>query len=340
MLGKVNFAGEDKPYLVKTEDGPASADFVVRNGQLVIVAVDGLDAGKYDLTLVQPASEQSIHVTIDVNDIVVPSLSVSFEGGTDTQTATIDLPKDTDGDSLSLSDFDQVKTDLGEYSLTDGVLSFSAFHEVEESTSDTLSVTVTDGRGGTTTASLTVSIEVADPRVFNLITGTTAGEDIYGTRADDWINAGAGNDYIYSHDGDDVIRGEAGNDWIQSGFGNDIMIGGEGSDRFYAEKPPFTGTDFVLDFNPDEGDRIGIDVSDIFRASSIQALQTETDLRWTNDSDAGRKNSSQIAEKNDKAVNDTIIYSTQGTADLSDDIMVMVIEDFTTELNFTMLHLF
>ena len=154
------------------------------------------------------------------------------------------------------------------------------------------------------------------------------------TKGDDWVNGGAGNDSIYSSDGDDVLRGESGRDTLWSGYGDDILIGGTGADRFMLDLPPASGQDHVLDFTPEEGDLIVLRLSGKSQnhGLSLDQIKDVSEIRWTNDSDAGRKNTAQITVKNDRAVNDTIIYNTKGTADTGDDLIIMVLEDFSTEL--------
>ena len=65
--------------------------------------------------------------------------------------------------------------------------------------------------------------------------------------------------------------------------------------------------------------------------TTIDALKTAAQIRWTRDSDGGRDD-----YRNDKTKNDTIIYATKGTADTSDDVVIMVLEDFTKELTMAM----
>ena len=62
--------------------------------------------------------------------------------------------------------------------------------------------------------------------------------------------------------GDDVLMGFAGRDVLIGGKGSDLLSGGTGADRFRFRKVDRRGqgvdTDTVVDFNPDEGDRIKI----------------------------------------------------------------------------------
>ena len=62
--------------------------------------------------------------------------------------------------------------------------------------------------------------------------------------------------------GDDVLIGFAGQDVLTGGKGSDLLSGGAGADRFRFRKVDRRGqsvdTDTILDFNPEEGDRIKI----------------------------------------------------------------------------------
>ena len=344
-LGKVNFGGEGASYSV-LQNGGVSQAFAVIDGALTITADAGLDAGSYELSLVSSTSYSGLvlafgasqTVTVVVNDITVPALSVNFDGEGGDQSHKLVLPADADGDVLSVHDVKSLKTALGDYSVKDGVLSFTPALDLEDGDTDTLSFQVSDGRGGVAELKVTVTIEVGAQRVFNVINGTDADDTIFNTTAgDDWINAGSGNDHIYGGRGDDVLRGEAGKDILWGGSDNDILIGGADADafKFSFGAVATEGENYVLDFNPFDGDVLHLNVLDGApkpRQLSLEDIQKRADLRWTNDSDAGRKNSAQITEKNDRGIHDTIIYYTKGTADTSDDVILIVLEDFTTEL--------
>ena len=119
---------------------------------------------------------------------------------------------------------------------------------------DSFAYTVTDGNGGSDTATVTFTVNPA----LNIINGTAANNTINGTSADDGIYGFAGQDDISGGDGNDVIeggagadkmRGEAGDDriedlstdglvdgyanWFWGGTGNDTMIGGTGNEIYY-----------------------------------------------------------------------------------------------------------
>ena len=116
-----------------------------------------------------------------------------------------------------------------------------------------------------------------------LINGTDSNETLFGTVDDNEINGLAGNDFIFDKglfrrggtatsdagrgfEDDDLLLGGLGNDTLVAGVGNDTLEGGLGADDFVpnifdnnGRTDTFTAT--ILDFNPEEGDRL--DVSEI-----------------------------------------------------------------------------
>jgi Ca2+-binding RTX toxin-like protein len=92
-----------------------------------------------------------------------------------------------------------------------------------------------------------------------------SGDDIVtGNRGDDAIDGGDGNDTLPGGKGQDLLIGGNGDDFLCGDLGTDTLIGGSGADTF-AFKPvtaspaanPFLA-DQLLDFNPAEGDKIGL----------------------------------------------------------------------------------
>ncbi|CAA0100461.1 Uncharacterised protein [Starkeya nomas] len=108
--------------------------------------------------------------------------------------------------------------------------------------------TVSDGKGGTSSATVTVNVKEVDP--YEGWTRGTAGDDelrgnavaankiygdaghdvIYGGMAADELDGGAGNDVLRGHQGNDTLAGGAGDDLLEGGAGNDRLRGGEGDD--------------------------------------------------------------------------------------------------------------
>ena len=103
---------------------------------------------------------------------------------------------------------------------------------------------------------------------FRMQDGT---ETIIGGAGDDLIYGNFGSDIVFSSslqneigiDDDDTIFGGQGDDTLSGGVdgddlwgqrGNDVLVGGDGSDRFFLNGG---GLDRILDFTPEEGDRLG-----------------------------------------------------------------------------------
>ena len=143
------------------------------------------------------------------------------------------------------------------------------------------------------------------------------------------ITAGSGNDVLSGGAGDDALRGGVGTDKLYGGAGNDILGGSRGDDIFVLN---VSGTsndlDTVTDFSNSTGnnDKIQVDTTN-GNETSLAALKTAANIYW------------EIAHftdtpktTNDSGIMDTIIYSTNGTADTSDDFALMVLEEYTTAL--------
>lgn len=109
----------------------------------------------------------------------------------------------------------------------------------------------------------------------DIIKGGSGDDEIAGGDDADNINAGvgndtvsgdAGNDQIKAGAGDDILNGGTDNDWLLGNQGNDILIGGlgkdllnggSGADVFYFGSEN-QGFDTILDFNPQQGDKIQV----------------------------------------------------------------------------------
>ncbi|MDL2271523.1 VWA domain-containing protein [Desulfovibrio sp. OttesenSCG-928-I05] len=77
--------------------------------------------------------------------------------------------------------------------------------------------------------------------------------------AADVIFGEAGDDTIFGQGGNDTINGGDGNDDIYGGLGSDVMFGGAGSDTFVWNVADLdNGTDKIMDFNLNEGDKISL----------------------------------------------------------------------------------
>lgn len=166
--------------------------------------------------------------TIDpVNDAPVASgASLSVSGG-ESISGTV-AATDVDGDTLSYAVSSNpsygivtLNTQTGQYVYTAGGAA---------SGSDSFSVLVNDGHGGTATASFTVAITASS----NVIMGTSGNDSLNGTPGNDTIYGLAGNDGIYAGAGNDILDGGIGDDTLVGDAGDDRLLGGEGNDRMYA----------------------------------------------------------------------------------------------------------
>ena len=140
--------------------------------------------------------------------------------------------------------------------------------------------TVSDGNGGTDTATLTINVTALNETASqsgakgnDILTGDTVraetedtlrgdnGNDalsglggadtLYGGNGDDLLFGGSGRDTLYGEKGNDVLNGSAGNDTMDGGQGNDMFIFGPGF-----------GNDQVLGFDADpSGGQDFLDIS-------------------------------------------------------------------------------
>jgi Ca2+-binding RTX toxin-like protein len=95
-----------------------------------------------------------------------------------------------------------------------------------------------------------------------------AGDDphVNGNLGDDEVYGGDGNDTVYGGQGNDFVFGDAGNDQLSGDLGNDTLTGGGGADRFMMR--PDGGGDVIMDFHPEDGDRIVIAAGAPYSASA------------------------------------------------------------------------
>ncbi len=110
-----------------------------------------------------------------------------------------------------------------------------------------ITVTATDGHGGSATNSAQISLTSAADHIYgtagdDTITGAAGGVTLYG---------GAGNDVIYGGSGNDTIYAGSGNNFIYGGQGNDVMHSGTGNDTFAWNQTDLQngGIDQILNFD-------------------------------------------------------------------------------------------
>ena len=97
----------------------------------------------------------------------------------------------------------------------------------------TFSYTISDGHGGTATASVSLTVQAG--QTGNVINGTANADVIVGTAGMDIINGLAGNDIITAGADNDIVNGGAGNDILDGGAGADTLNGGTGDDIYVVD---------------------------------------------------------------------------------------------------------
>ncbi|TKD50422.1 Ig-like domain-containing protein [Sphingomonas baiyangensis] len=112
---------------------------------------------------------------------------------------------------------------------------------------DSFSYTVSDGRGGTSTASVLIDVNGIDETPV-AVPGGNRDDVVVGGGADDRLNGGNGDDQVFGGRGDDRLDGGNGDDRLDGGSGNDILFGGNGSDTLSGG----SGNDQLLGGNGDD----------------------------------------------------------------------------------------
>ena len=169
------------------------------------------------------------------------------------------------------------------------------------------------------------NIVAAGANVILNITGD-AQDNYFVSNADqaDTLNGAGGNDTLNGGNGADTLNGGTGNDILIGGDGADMLTGGAGNDIFVLDIATTETKDAVTDFGTGT-DKIRVDTS-AGNETTLSALQNAANLRWTNNTNEA------TGSTNDAGTNDTVIYNTKGTADTADDVIIMILEDYTTDL--------
>jgi Ca2+-binding RTX toxin-like protein len=93
--------------------------------------------------------------------------------------------------------------------------------------SDSFTYTISDGQGGSSTATVNLTINQ-----FNQINGTSGADTLNGTVNLDIISGLLGNDTLNGLGDNDTLDGGDGNDFLNGGTGSDRLIGGKGNDTY------------------------------------------------------------------------------------------------------------
>jgi Ca2+-binding RTX toxin-like protein len=143
-----------------------------------------------------------------------------------TITAAQLLSNDSDADNDTLV-IQSVQSALnGQAALnSDGSVTFTADSDYVGAASFTY--TVSDGQGGTATASVNITVnDVIDSGII----GTDGDDELFGTAGDDVISAQAGDDIVNAGSGADTVSGGNGDDQLNGGDDDDLLYGDNGDD--------------------------------------------------------------------------------------------------------------
>ena len=141
------------------------------------------------------------------------------------------------------------------------------------------------------------------------------------------LTGGDDDDILTGGDGDDMLTGGNGNDTLTGGDGNDTLTGGDGDDIFVLYLDVHDGAensfDIITDFSGTDKIQVGTVGG---HETTLDDLFDAAEIRW--------EISHIDTDRDDNSADemDTVIYDTQGTATFDDDIMLMVLEDYNTQL--------
>ncbi len=245
---------------------------------------------------------------------------------------------DIDGDALIYSIFAGNDAGLFAVDATSGVITIATPNQVTNSATISMTLQVEDSAGHFDK----VTVAVYDPAMRgtdngDVITGVSTRDIIYGGAGTDTLNGKGNADSLYGGAGDDFLNGGDGADILSGGTGRDFLQGRRGNDVFVLNTAGGENDgDVVIDFRGRGNDTLRMDVTDPAAITSLAALETSDNLRI----DKGRISLPDFPSNSDhpSRVN-TVIYHNNGTAtDRGDDILLMVLEDFTG-LNLNMIEL-
>ncbi|MEG9862780.1 MAG: hypothetical protein V6Z81_09915, partial [Parvularculales bacterium] len=160
-----------------------------------------------------------------------------------------------------------------------------------------------------------------------------AGDNADYVSATGLVYGGGGNDRIYVHGDDNTVYGGKGNDELHDIGGRvtfGLYQGGHAEGEVNIDNVYSFGSYAYL-FNSRVTNRIRVE-TDTGAETTIEALKTAANIRWTQTTVFRNPDS----RWDDRYGHDTVIYNTMGTADTSDDKVIMVLHNFTATL--TMSH--
>ena len=236
---------------------------------------------------------------------------------------------DVDGDALVYSIF--AGNDAGLFSIdaASGVVTIAAPNQI--TSPDTIAMTLLAEDSDGNFDKVTVTVQDSATR------GTSGGDTIRGSGAIDIIYGGGGADrligrgnadHLYGEAGDDTLNGGRGDDVLSGGMGLDVLEGRRGDDVFVLNGAGGENDgDVVIDFRDNGGDTIRVDVADPSAITRLADLASSANLRLA---EGHIRLANFSSDSDDASQMNTAIYHTNGTLrDTSDDIVLMVLEDFT-----------
>lgn len=171
---------------------------------------------------------------------------------------------DPDQDPLELLEVSNAINGVVDFNPNTGEISFTPAADFTGAAQ--FDYTITDGKGGTDTATVIVNVGVTvdlgdGSDVFDgtpgndrveggdgpdLLFGQAGDDQLSGGKGFDLLDGGTGDDTLLGGNGADVLNGGAGDDVIVGGRGFDWVSGGEGQDTFGFDR--FDRTDTITDF--------------------------------------------------------------------------------------------
>ena len=171
---------------------------------------------------------------------------------------------------------------------------------------------------------------------FDILRGGAGNDTLYGDGGSDLLEGDRGDDMLYGGEGFDYLYGGIGDDTVNGGRGSDHMGGGYGADIFVLNTAD-SGIDSVFDFTPSDGDKIRMAEFNGTMPATIEAFLVAANLRVEQNhikGDEGSEHRNLLSD--DSEIANTAIYK---VVDGADDVLVMVLEDFTEDLTLDMFDL-
>ncbi|MDL2271472.1 type I secretion C-terminal target domain-containing protein, partial [Desulfovibrio sp. OttesenSCG-928-I05] len=150
------------------------------------------------------------------------------------------------------------------------------------------------------------------------------GENVSAPTDDNYMLVGTGgSDNLTGGAGDDILLGGRGDDILNGGLGDDIMFGGAGKDTFEWNIADLdNGTDKIMDFNLDEGDKISLgdllpqdnSLDELLNSEMIKGEVKDDYLELTIKHDAGEQ-TIEVHFEGDSGANFINDYNNAATAD-------------------------